>query len=241
MKKVVLITGASRGIGKSCAIKFAKEGYSVVINYIENEKCAKEVLEEVNKYSSDNMVIKADVSKEEQIVNMFKVIYDKYQRIDVLINNAAIAIDSLVEDKNQESFNKILNTNLIGPFICSREYKKYMNYGNIIMITSTDAIDTYYPYGLDYDASKAGLISLTHNLAVEYGPNIRVNAIAAGWVNTDMNRELDKEMIEEKCRNIILGRFANPDEIASVVHFLTTDEAKYINNEIIRVDGGFKC
>lgn len=241
MDKVVLITGASRGIGKSCAIRFAQAGYSVVINYKENESMALEVLKEVNNYSDNNMVIKADISKEEEIVDMFKKVFDKYQRIDVLVNNAGIANDSLVEDKNQDTFSKILNTNLVGPFICSREYKKYMNSGNIIMITSTDAIDTYYPYGLDYDASKAGLISLTHNLALEYGPNIRVNAVAAGWVNTDMNKELDAEMIKDKCKNIILNRFAQPEEIASVVYFLTTKEASYINNEVIRVDGGFKC
>lgn len=241
MRKVVLITGASRGIGRSSAIRFAKDGYSVIINYKQNEKCAEEVLNIVNNYSDDNMIIKADVSSEEEIVRMFKIIFDKYKRIDVLVNNAAIACDSLVEDKNQDSFNKILNTNLVGPFICCREYKKYMDTGCIIMVTSTDAIDTYYPYGLDYDASKAGLISLTHNLAVEYGPKIRVNAVAAGWVNTDMNKELDNEMIKNECNNIILGRFAEPEEIASVIHFLATDEAKYINNEIIRVDGGFKC
>ncbi len=241
-KKVVLITGASRGIGASTALKFAKEGYNVAINYKSHDKEAHKVEEETKKYGSDTLLLKADISNEEEIQTMVDQIVDYYGHIDVLVNNAGIAIDTLPEDKIKDNFIKTLDVNLIAPFLLSRACAKKMPQGSsIIMVSSTNAVDTYYPYSLDYDASKAGLLSLTHNLAQLYAPGIRVNAVLPGWVMTDMNKELDEDYIQEECDKILLNRFASPDEIANVIYFLTTTDASYINNSLIRVDGGKKC
>ena len=242
MNKVVLITGASRGIGKACIVEFAKHNYNVVINYVSNDNAAKELKSFiVENYDVDVMLCKCDVSNEENVKEMVNDVINHFGKIDVLINNAGIAIDTTFEDKTVDNFRKILDVNLIGPFIVSREVGKYMleeKKGSIVNVSSTNGIDTYYTYSLDYDASKAGLISLTHNLSLEFSPYVRVNAVAPGWVNTEMNKELDKDYIKEECENIYLKRFAEPEEIAKAVYFLASDDASYINNEVLRVDGG---
>ena len=130
--------------------------------------------------------------------------------------------------------------NLIGTFLTCKYVRKIMEEGCIINISSTNGIDTYYPYSLDYDASKAGVISLTHNFADAYAPKIRVNSVAPGWINTDMNKEMDREYKKEECEHILLNRFAEPEEIANVVFLLASESASYINNSILRVDGGVK-
>lgn len=239
--KVVLITGAARGLGKEIALKFAKNKYNVIINYNNSEENAKKLKEELEKYDTEVLVIKADISNEKEVQVMIKKIIEKFNKIDVLVNNAGISIDTVFEEKTKENFQKILNTNLIGPFLVSKYVSEEMlkqKRGNIINITSTNGIDTYYPESLDYDASKAGLISLTHNLAIKLSPYINVNAVASGWINTEMNKDMDIEFKKQEEKKILLERFAEPKEIAGVVYFLATDEAKYINNEIIRVDGG---
>lgn len=244
MRKVVLITGASRGIGKSTAICFAKNGYNVIINYLNSSDEAinlKEYLE--RKYNIECMAIKADVSNEDDVINMIDEVIKKFSHIDVLVNNAGIAIDTTLEDKTKDNFEKILDINLIGPFLVSKYVSKYMKEkknGCIINVSSTNGIDTYYPYSMDYDASKAGVISLTKNLAVELAPYIRVNAVAPGWVNTDMNKDLDPAYKKQEEEKILLNRFANDYEIAKVIYFLATSDASYINGSIIRVDGGLR-
>ena len=240
--KVALITGSSRGIGAAIAYDLASHNCNICINYNNSYEKANELKEKIeNEFNVKVLIIKADITKEEEITNMVNTVIKEFNRIDILVNNAGIAIDSDIEAKNIESFHQILDINLIAPFLISKEVAKYMireKEGNIINISSNTALNAYYSYGLDYDASKAGLISLTHNLSEMYAPNIRVNAIAPGWVNTDMNKELDEDYIKEEEKNIYLNRFAQPVEIAKVVTFLASDEASYINNEVIRVDGG---
>lgn len=243
--KVVLITGASRGIGAEAAKVFASNNYNVVINYNNSPDVALKLKEEIeNKYHVTALCIKCDVSNELEVKSMVGKVVDTFGHIDVLVNNAGIAIDTTFEDKTVENFRKTLDINLIGTFIVSKYVGKYMlenKSGTIINVASTNGIDTIYPESLDYDASKAGVISLTKNLALQYAPYIRVNAVAPGWVNTDMNKELDQSFIEKENEKILLNRFAQPEEIAKVIYFLATPDASYINSEVIRIDGGFKC
>jgi len=238
-RKVAIITGGSRGIGAAIVYGFAREGYNVVIDYVEDEEAANQLKEQIIKeFKVSALTVKADVSNEAEVKAMVKKTMAEFGRIDTLVNNAGIAIDTTVEEKTVEDFARTLKVNLIGQFICARECASVMKEGSIVNISSTNGIDTYYPYSLDYDASKAGVISLTKNLAVEYAPRIRVNSIAPGWVMTDMNAELDEDYIEEETKKILLGRFATREEIANVAVFLASDKASYINGEVIKVDGG---
>lgn len=241
-RKVVLITGSSRGIGRSTAIKYAKNNYNVVINYNNSYDKARELGDYlVSTYGIEVMIVKADVSNEVEVKDMVDKVISKFGIIDVLVNNASIAIDSDFTCKDSNSFNEILNTNLVGTFLVSKEVSKYMKdnkSGIIINVSSTNGIDSMYVESLEYDASKAGVISLTHNLAEYLKPYVRVNCVCPGWVNTDMNKDLDSSYIEEENKRIMLNRFAEPEEIANVIYFLATDEASYINNSIIKVDGG---
>lgn len=243
MRKTVLITGGSRGLGRACALKFAQLDYNIIINYNNSLKEAVNLEAYLKEnYNISVLLVKADISKEDEVINMVNVIKNSFQKVDCLVNNAGIAIDTLFEDKTVQNFKKIIDVNLIGTFLVSKYIGALMSNeksGTIINVSSTNAIDTYYPYSLDYDASKAGVISLTHNLARQFAPYIRVNCVAPGWINTEMNKELDKEFIEEENRKILLGRFSEPSEIANVIAYLASDEASYINGSVIRVDGGY--
>lgn len=240
MNKVCLVTGGSRGIGRSTVLEFAKNGYDVVINYVNDSVSANKVKDEVERLGQKAICIKCDVSSELEVKSMVEEVINTFGSIDVLVNNAGIAIDTTLEDKTVTNFRKILDINLIGTFLVSREVGKYMlnrKVGSIVNISSTNGIDTLYPESLDYDASKAGVISLTKNLANYYHPYIRVNSVAPGWVMTDMNKELDQDFIKKEEDKILLNRFAEAEEIAKVIYFVGA-EATYINGSVIRVDGG---
>ncbi len=242
--KVALITGSSSGIGKEIASKLASD-YEVILHYNSNYNEALKLKNDIdNKYNRDTLLVKGDLSNEEDINNIINVIYDRYDKIDVLVNNAGIAIDTMFEDKNKDNFMKILEVNLIAPFLLCKKIglkMKENKEGVIINISSTNGIDTPYVESLDYDASKAGLISLSNNIANYLAPYVRVNTICPGWINTNMNNNLDADFITSEKNKILLGRFGEAYEVANLVYFLISDEAKYINNSIIRIDGGKKC
>ena len=244
-KKVVLVTGSTRGIGASIVYKFAKNGYNVAINYVSDDEKANSIKEDLeNNYDIKALLVKADVSNENEVKSMIDSIINEYGRLDCVVNNAGIAIDTIFDMKTVENFRRTLDVNLIGPFLVSKyayKYLKEQDNSSIINISSTNGIDTIYPESLDYDASKAGLISLTRNLAIELAPDIRVNSVAPGWTKTDMTKNIDPDYQKQEESKILLNRFAEPEEIANVVVFLASNEASYINGEIIRVDGGFRA
>ena len=241
MNKVVLITGASRGIGRATAIKFASQGYDVVINYNSSEKEANQLKELLEKeYNVNAIIYKADVSNEQEVKEMVNNVINKYGKIDSLVNNAGIVFDRSFEDITVEEFKRTLEVNIIGSFIVARECLKYMKKGStIINVSSTSGTKVITPESLDYNISKVGLQSLTRDLACQLKPNIRVNAIAIGWADTEMNKDLPKELIEEENKKIYLKRFADPSEIANAIYFLASEESSYINGEILTIDGGY--
>lgn len=239
--KVVLVTGSSRGIGKATIIEFASKGYNVVINYNNSEIEAEELKRYVeSNYNVKVLTIKADVSNEDEVKNMVGEIIKEFNNIDVLVNNAGIVYDRAFEDIKIEEFGETLKVNVIGAFIVAREVAKYMKKGSsIINVSSTNGTKTISPECLDYNISKIGLQSLTRDLAFQFKPNIRVNAIAIGWADTDMNKDLPEDYIKEETSKIYIERFANPSEIAKTIYFLASDESSYINSEIVNIDGGY--
>ena len=241
--KVVLITGASRGLGANIAKEFSKLVANIIINYNNSKESAEQLKQELEqRYNNKILTIKADISNEEEVKNMVKQTQEVFRKVDILINNASIAIDTILENKTKENFMRILEVNLVGTFLVSKEVSSIMTSINpsIINISSTNGIDTEYVESLDYDASKAGVISLTKNLAKAYGPKIRVNAVAPGWIETDMTKELSSEFRKQEEDKIIMERFATPEEIAKAVIFLASDDASYITGTTLRVDGGIK-
>ena len=240
--KVALVTGSSRGIGKATILELAKNNYDVVINYNTSKEEALNLEKEISEYGVSVLTIKCDISKEEEVKTMIEMIVDRFGKIDVLVNNAAISIDSLYQDKSVTNFRKTLDVNLVGTFLVSKYVGDIMydnKYGKIVNVTSTNGINTYFPMCLDYDASKAGIISLTHNLAMQYAPYVNVNAVAPGFIATESEiKDMDEEFIKSEEEKVFLRRMGKEEEIAKVIRFLVSDDASYINNEVIRIDGG---
>ena len=230
---VALITGGASGLGSTISEVLASRGCNIIINYNTSYEKAinlREKLEE--KYHIKVLTTKCDLSSEDEINNMVKKIKTNFSHVDYLINNAALCLDSLYEDKTKKNFMKTLEVNVVGTFLLSRligdlmyENKK----GSIVNISSTNGINKYYPMTIDYDASKAAVNSLTHNLSLEYAPYVRTE---------NEMRDLDLEYIKSEEEKIFLKRFAEEEEIAKIVCFLLSDDASYINNQIIIADGG---
>lgn len=241
MRKVALVTGSNTGIGKETIILFAKNDYDVIITYYKSMDEANELKQNIiNNYNVKCEAIKCDISNEEDVKNLYNFVLNKFKKLDVLVNNAAVSDDMILEFKKIIEFKKVIDVNLTGTFMVTKYLYKLINKGCIINVGSTNGIDTYYPESIDYDASKAGIISLTHNFATMFAPKIRVNAVCPGWVETGQNENLTVKQINKLKKNILLKRFAHPQEIAKVIYFIAND-ATYINNSIIRVDGGSKC
>ena len=235
--KRALITGASRGIGAAIAIKFAKEGTFVGINYNKSETQAKKVLDEVKKYS-DGILLKADVRKRDEVKSMVEKFVDKYGKIDTLVCNAGIYIREKFREMSLENWKKTMDINLNGVFYTVKEALDHIpKGGNIIIISSQIALKGT-EHGAHYAASKAALLGLAKSLALELAPNIRVNCIAPGYVDTDLLSGDTPEKRKWRIEQVPLKRIASPEEIANVCVFLASDMSSYITGETIVVTGG---
>lgn len=243
MDKCVLVTGGSRGIGEAIAREFASKGYDVIINFKNSVDRAEKLKEELEaEYGVSVMLAQADITDEVSVENMIDDIITEFGKIDVLVNNAGIVIDREFDERTVQDWKETLNVNLIAPFLLTKLVGSEMleqGHGSIVNISSTNGINTYYPTSVDYDASKAGIISLTYDSAVQFAPNIRVNCVAPGWVNTEMNDELPDDFVKSETERILVKRFAEPEEIAKAVYFLASDDASFINGTVLKVDGGW--
>jgi len=241
--KIVLITGSSRGIGRATAIAFAQEGAKVVVNYVKNKEAGEKTVAEIKNLGTDAIAIQADVASENDVKRMVKEAIQKFGAIDVLVNNAGIVWDIPIFTKTVEQWERTLRVNLIGAFLCAKYVVSHMKDrvgASILNISSTNGIDSLSPESTDYDASKAGMISMTKNLAQSLAPNIRVNSIAPGWVDTEINKDLSKDVVESETQKIALGRWGRPEEIAKAALFLCSEDASFITGSVLVVDGGYQ-
>ena len=240
VNKVVVVTGSSRGIGAAIVKHLAKLGHTVILNYNKSEACAKNVENELKEKGFIVDIFKADVSKKEGATALIQYAINKYGRIDVLINNAGISQTKLFTEITDEDWQNMLNNNLNSAFYCTREAAKNMIHnkqGLVINISSIWGI-TGGSLEVHYSTAKAGLIGFTKALAKELGPsNIRVNAIAPGIIDTDMNKEYSKEDIEYIKNDIPLGKIGKPNSIAKCIKWLIEDE--YTTGEVISINGGW--
>ncbi len=237
MRKTVLVTGGSCGLGSSLAWEFAKGNYDIILTYFKNEDNALSVRNKIKEsFEVDVKVVKIDLEKEEEISRLVESI----EKIDVLINNAAYNNDGDILEKGADNFLKTYKVNAVAPFLLSKGlYEKLKSSrGTIINVCSTNGIDTVEPSSADYDASKAALLNLTKNLALAFAPLVRVNAVAPGWLDTASTSDMEPKYRRNEENKILLGRFAKVEEVAKVIYFLCSEEASYINGEVIRIDGG---
>ena len=241
INKVIIVTGGSRGIGAEIVKSLARnKNNKVVLNYNKSEDCAKNVENELRKEGFTVDIFKADVSKREEADNLIKYVENKYKKIDVLINNAGISQTKVFTEITDEDWHNMVDTNLSSAFYCTREASKNMIHnksGLIINISSIWGI-TGSSCEVHYSAAKAGLIGFTKALAKELGPsNIRVNAIAPGIIDTDMNKEYSKGDIEGIIEEIPLERIGHPESIAKCAQWLINDD--YTTGEVISINGGW--
>lgn len=239
--KVAVVTGGSRGIGRATCLLLAKNGADVAINYAGNQKAAEEVCEQITAMGRKALVYQADVANSEAVKGMFEAIIKEFGRIDILVNNAGITKDNLLMRIKDEEWDAVLNTNLTGMYHCTKAVIKTMmkqKYGRIINMSSVVGVNGNAGQA-NYAAAKAGAIGFTKAVAKELASrNITANAIAPGFIETDMTGELPEKVKEEMLKQIPLGTLGQADDVAQAVLFFASDASKYITGQTLHVDGG---
>ena len=240
-KKVVFVTGASRGIGKEVALKYAENGYNVVINYASDKTDVESLKKEFEEKNVETIIEKADVTNSNQIEELVKKAIEKFGKIDVLVNNAGITKDNLLMRMSEEEFDKVIEVNLKGTYIVTKAVTKYMmkkRNGSIINLSSVVGVAGNAGQ-TNYSASKAGIIGFTKSVAKELASrNIRANAVAPGFIETDMTAVLPDTVKENIHNQIPLKRMGTAKEVANLIYFLGSEESSYITGQVINIDGG---
>lgn len=239
--KVAVVTGGSRGIGQAIALELARRGAAVVVNYRSNQAAAQEVVAEIEAMGGRALAVQADVSQWEDAARLVEAATEAFGQVDILVNNAGVTRDTLLMRMSEEDWEVVLRTNLQGAFHCIKAVARGMvrrRFGRIINITSVAGLAGNVGQA-NYCAAKAGLIGLTKAVAKELGPrNITVNAVAPGFVETDMTADLPQELKDAAIRMTPLGRPGKPEDIAKAVAFLASEDAAFITGQVLSVDGG---
>jgi len=236
MKKVVLVTGSAKGIGKQTIKEFAKNDYNVVINYLTNEKKAKELKEYIEKeYKVEALLVEADITDEENVKSMIDLVLNKFGRIDVLVNNACYTFDEKVLEKTKEQFMRVLEVNLVGTFLMCKHVLQNTVPECIINVSSTDSIDTYNPISIDYCTSKAGINLLTKILKEEF-PMVKICAILPNWVDTESVKEMNAQYLKEEMKRIGQKELIKKEDVAKKIYDIVHDK-NIKSGDLIIMDG----
>lgn len=233
--KTILVTGSAQGLGANIIEKFAKNGYNVIITYKSSKNKAIILEDKIRKYNLNVISVKCDITKISDIRNLIKVVKSRFNNIEVLVNNASLSLDSSFENKSKEEFMKVLETNIYGTFLITRELIKKYKVEKVINISSTDSIDTYSDLNIDYSLSKCGINFMTKFFSKKY-KNIKFYNILPNWINTETIQNMNSKYLESELRRVNQDKLIEPEYISNIIYEMATT-CKYDDNNEIRIDG----